>query len=58
VDYPDHWGLIRASNTQPVIVMRFEAQTEEKLGLIRRKFENALNRAGEKLGHGAFGYGH
>jgi phosphomannomutase/phosphoglucomutase len=58
VDYPDHWGLIRASNTQPVIVMRFEAQTAEKLDSIRNKFEAALSRAGEKLGHGPFGYGH
>jgi phosphomannomutase/phosphoglucomutase len=58
VDYPDHWGLIRASNTQPVIVMRFEAQSIEKLEAIQKKFEAALTRAGEKLGHGEFGYGH
>ena len=58
VDYPDHWGLIRASNTQPVIVMRFEAQTEEKLKQIQGKFENALASAAKKLGHGEFGHGH
>jgi phosphomannomutase/phosphoglucomutase len=45
VDFEDHWGLIRASNTQPVIVMRFEAQSESKLNEIRTKFENALNAA-------------
>jgi phosphomannomutase/phosphoglucomutase len=58
VDFEDHWGLIRASNTQPVIVMRFEAQTEAKLNEIRTKFENALNAAAKKLGHGEFKYGH
>ncbi len=27
VTYPDGWGLMRASNTQPVLVLRFEATT-------------------------------
>ncbi len=58
VDYSDHWGLIRASNTQPVIVMRFEAQTEQKLKEIQNQFEAALNSAAKKLGHGEFKYGH
>jgi len=31
VEFPDGWGLIRASNTQPVLVMRFEATTKEVL---------------------------
>ncbi|MBU6153073.1 MAG: phosphomannomutase/phosphoglucomutase [Bdellovibrionales bacterium] len=58
VDFEDHWGLIRASNTQPVIVMRFEAQSEEKLQEIRNKFEGALSAAAKKIGHGPFKYGH
>jgi phosphomannomutase/phosphoglucomutase len=58
VDYSDHWGLIRASNTQPVIVMRFEAQDRAKLDAIQGKFEAALAAAAKKLGHGAFGSGH
>lgn len=29
ITWPDGWGLVRASNTQPVLVMRFEAQTPE-----------------------------
>ena len=58
VDFEDHWGLIRASNTQPVIVMRFEAQNETKLNEIQAKFESALNTAAKKLGHGEFKYGH
>ncbi|GAG98830.1 unnamed protein product, partial [marine sediment metagenome] len=35
VDFPDGWGLIRSSNTQPVLVLRFEAKTEKRLEEIR-----------------------
>jgi phosphomannomutase/phosphoglucomutase len=35
VQYDDGWGLIRASNTQPVLVLRFEAQTPERLAEIK-----------------------
>lgn len=31
IDFEDGWGLVRASNTQPVLVMRFEAVSQEKL---------------------------
>lgn len=58
VDYDDRWGLIRASNTQPVIVMRFEARSEALLEGIRIRFENALKRAAEVCGHGPLGTGH
>ena len=34
------WGLVRASNTQPVLVFRFEAQGEERLEQIRQIFMN------------------
>lgn len=51
VDYADRWGLLRASNTQPVIVMRFEAQNEVGLNEIRGRFESALQQAATKLGH-------
>lgn len=33
------WGLVRASNTQPVLVLRFEADSEERLAEIRRTVE-------------------
>lgn len=39
----DGWGLLRASNTQPVLVMRFEAQTEEKLAEIKKLVEDKLH---------------
>jgi phosphomannomutase/phosphoglucomutase len=54
VDYDNRWGLIRASNTQPVIVMRFEAQSEILLKEIQTQFENALQTAAKKLGHERF----
>lgn len=44
--YPDGWGLIRASNTQPVIVMRFEARTRERLDAIRTEVEGWLAQNG------------
>jgi phosphomannomutase/phosphoglucomutase len=33
--FPDGWGLVRASNTQPALVLRFEATTAERLGAIQ-----------------------
>ncbi len=42
VQFPDGWGLVRASNTQPVLVMRFEAQTQKRLEEIRAIVENEL----------------
>jgi phosphomannomutase/phosphoglucomutase len=40
--YPDGWGLVRASNTQPVIVARCEAQTQTGLERITREFKALL----------------
>jgi len=39
------WGLVRASNTQPVLVMRFEAATPELLREYRDEVEGAVRRA-------------
>ncbi len=44
--FPEGWGLIRASNTQPVIVMRFEAKTEKALAEIRESVETVLKSLG------------
>ena len=38
------WGLVRASNTQPVLVLRFEADNENHLGEIRRSVEERAQR--------------
>lgn len=43
VIFDDGWGLVRPSNTQPVIVLRFEAKTEARLKEIRGLIENKLN---------------
>jgi phosphomannomutase len=37
VDWPDGFGLIRASNTTPVLVLRFEGQTPEALHRIEQE---------------------
>jgi phosphomannomutase/phosphoglucomutase len=37
MSFPDGWGLIRASNTQPVLVLRFEARSAESLEHYRQE---------------------
>ena len=43
--FPQGWGLVRASNTQPVLVMRFEASNEELLRQYRAELESVVARA-------------
>ncbi|MFM9012812.1 MAG: phosphomannomutase, partial [Gemmatimonadota bacterium] len=40
------WGLIRSSNTQPILVMRFEADSAERLAMIRAEVESWLTAQG------------
>ena len=42
VVFDDGWGLVRASNTQPALVLRFEARTEARLEEIRAIIEGAI----------------
>lgn len=42
IQFPQGWGLIRASNTQPALVLRFEAQSAEKLKEYRDMVEGKL----------------
>ena len=42
VDWPDGWGLVRASNTTPVLVLRFEADNEAALNRIQQVFRKQL----------------
>jgi phosphomannomutase/phosphoglucomutase len=44
--FGDGWGLIRASNTQPVIVARYEARTAPRMAEIRREMEDWLRSQG------------
>ncbi len=41
--FDNGWGLVRASNTQPVLVLRFEAKTQNELEEIKSKFRQKLN---------------
>lgn len=47
VNFENGWGLLRPSNTQPVLVMRFEAYTQEDLAEYKSIFEKELNQAME-----------
>jgi phosphomannomutase/phosphoglucomutase len=42
VDFTDGWGLVRASNTTPLLVLRFEAENETALMRIRHQFQQHL----------------
>ena len=42
VEYPDGFGLARPSNTTPVIVLRFEADSDAALARIQDDFRRAL----------------
>ncbi len=42
--FPGGWGLLRASNTQPALVLRAEAKTDEELIRIKQVFEDMLGR--------------
>jgi phosphomannomutase/phosphoglucomutase len=47
--FGDGWGLIRASNTGPILVMRFEARTEEQLDKIQSEMLGWLRANGVKV---------
>ena len=50
VTFPDGWGLIRASNTQPILVLRFEAKTRERLAEIQKLIEGTVERVKREVG--------
>jgi phosphomannomutase/phosphoglucomutase len=41
--FGDGWGLVRVSNTQPILVLRFEAKTEQRLKEIKDLFKKRLS---------------
>ena len=47
IRFGDGWGLVRASNTQPVIVCRFEARTAERLAEIKAEVLDKLATFGD-----------
>lgn len=48
-EYPDGFGLARASNTTPVVVLRFEGETPEAIGRIQDEFRQALTQLEPEL---------
>jgi phosphomannomutase/phosphoglucomutase len=56
ITHPDGaWALVRASNTGPIIVLRFEAPTEARLAEVREEVEKVLDAARAGLGRGGSG---
>lgn len=51
VETEEGWGLLRASNTQPVAVMRFEARSDAALSELRRLMEDAFKAAMKEYGN-------
>lgn len=49
VDFPDGWGLVRASNTTASLVARFEGRDEEALQRVKTQFRNHLKAVDESL---------
>ena len=49
VDYPDGWGLVRPSNTSPVLTLRFEADGQSALDRIQKVFREQLKKIDPKL---------
>jgi phosphomannomutase/phosphomannomutase/phosphoglucomutase len=43
ISFEDGWALARASNTQPVLVLRFESNTQDGLDQIRNSIERIVN---------------
>ena len=49
VEYADGWGLIRASNTSPALLLRFEADTRIRMLEIQEKFKALILSADKNL---------
>jgi phosphomannomutase/phosphoglucomutase len=50
VTFPDGWGLIRASNTQPILVVRYEASTRDRLAEIQKLIDDTIATVRKELG--------
>ncbi len=44
ITFPDGWGLVRASNTTPVLVTRYEAESEARMNEIKELIETKINK--------------
>lgn len=50
ISFPGGWGLVRASNTQPILILRYEANSPEALEAIRSEMEQTLERIERRIG--------
>lgn len=48
-EYADGWGLVRASNTSPALLLRFEADSQQALKRIQEEFKALIHRADKSL---------
>ena len=49
VEWQDGWGLVRCSNTQPILVMRFEAESQSRLDAIAKTFNEVIGNLKSEL---------
>jgi phosphomannomutase/phosphoglucomutase len=49
IRFPHGWGLVRASNTQPALVLRFEADSPEHLAAVRKEVEDLVLALPERI---------
>ena len=50
VEFEDGWALLRASNTEPNLSLRFEAKTEERLNEFQDEFMDLINKLKKEAG--------
>ncbi len=50
VKFPHGWALVRASNTQPSLVVRYEADSEEELRKIQSQVDEVIRRFQAEIG--------
>ena len=51
VQFEEGWGLVRASNTQPILVMRFEASSKDLLDKYKDEVEQIVEQAKKEIRH-------
>ena len=49
VDYADGFGLIRPSNTTPILVLRFEADSQDAIARIQNDFKTAIRQVDSSI---------
>ncbi len=48
-DFEEGWGLVRASNTTPILVVRFEADSKESMNIIKEAFRMQMMAVNSEL---------